>query len=275
MDETKAARELRDSDIIGRGRTAAVYDIGDGRILKLFYDWFSRQAAETEAAIALSLNDTGLDVPRCYGREDVGERVGIVYERIAGRSLLDRMGTSPLDTPAIARDLANLQLSMHRISARNLPDQKARIAAGIDASKELLGLRHSRLMKALDALPSGDAVCHGDFHPGNVLESGSRLVVIDWMTATRGDPAADVARTWLLLRTPSMPDDTPFFMRALSGPLKGFFLDRWFRAYLAASGTDRASVMRWIPPLAAARLNENIPGEREWLLRLIDRNLES
>jgi aminoglycoside phosphotransferase (APT) family kinase protein len=275
MNDMNEVRELKDESIIGRGRTAVAYDIGDGRILKLFYDWFPRQAADQEAAIALSLNDSGLDVPRCYGREDVGSRPGIVYERIAGRSLLDRMGASPRDTPAIARTIANLQYSIHRVSTRDLPDQKAYIASAIDASKDLLGPRYARVLNALDALPTGDAVCHGDFHPGNVLEAGSRLVVIDWMTGTRGDPLADVARTWLLLRTPFMPDDTPVFMRALSGPLKGFFLNHWYRAYLAASGADRAAVMRWLPPLAAARLRENVPGERDWLLRLIDRNLKA
>src|SRR5215471_10254672 len=49
-------------------------------------------------------------------------------------------------------------------------------------------------------MPEGDRLCHGDFHPINVLGEISRPVVIDWPDACSGDPAADVCRSYLLLR---------------------------------------------------------------------------
>ena len=49
-------------------------------------------------------------------------------------------------------------------------------------------------------MPEGDRLCHGDFHPINVLGEVSRPVVIDWPDACRGDPAADLCRSYLLLR---------------------------------------------------------------------------
>jgi hypothetical protein len=62
-------------------------------------------------------------------------------------------------------------------------------------------------------------------------------------------------------------------MRALSGALKGILLRIWLREYLSRAGADFSGVRAWILPYAAARIHENIPGEREWLLGLIDREL--
>src|SRR3546814_7594415 len=57
----------------------------------------------------------------------------------------------------------------------------------------------------LDALPDGDRLCHGDYHPGNVIETAGGPVVIDWPAVTRGHPDADYARTLLLLRLGEPP----------------------------------------------------------------------
>jgi hypothetical protein len=42
----------------------------------------------------------------------------------------------------------------------------------------------------------------------------------------------------------------------------------YFSAYERAGEADRASVDRWLPVMAAARLAENIPEERRRLLEL-------
>ena len=50
---------------------------------------------------------------------------------------------------------------------------------------------------ALAALPDGNRVLHGDFHPLNVFV-GDADTVIDWVDATSGPAAADLARSaWL------------------------------------------------------------------------------
>ncbi|KAA8746258.1 phosphotransferase family protein [Paenibacillus sp. UASWS1643] len=46
-------------------------------------------------------------------------------------------------------------------------------------------------------LPDQQQICHGDFHPDNVMlsEAGDQYWVTDWMTGMSGDPAGDVARS--------------------------------------------------------------------------------
>jgi aminoglycoside phosphotransferase (APT) family kinase protein len=42
---------------------------------------------------------------------------------------------------------------------------------------------------------------HLDLHPANVVLTASGPAVIDWPNAGRGDGLADVATTWVILRT--------------------------------------------------------------------------
>ena len=47
----------------------------------------------------------------------------------------------------------------------------------------------------------GERLLHLDFHPDNVLLSQRGPVVIDWANARAGDPALDVAMTWVICAT--------------------------------------------------------------------------
>lgn len=51
---------------------------------------------------------------------------------------------------------------------------------------------------ALRELPDGEALCYGDFHPRNVIVDGDELTNIDWVDASSGPPAADLARSAII-----------------------------------------------------------------------------
>ena len=101
-------------------------------------------------------------------------------------------------------------------------------------------------------MPDGERLCHGDFHPINVLGDAARPFVIDWPDACRGDPAADVCRSYLLLR---------HHARDLADP----YLD----AYCRLSAVPRPTILAWLPYIAAARLAEGIAGEADRLLQMV------
>ena len=76
----------------------------------------------------------------------------------------------------------------------------------------LEGLRPamSRLREQRPPEPALRAICHGDFHPQNILaDGGSVTAVLDWPNALVADPAYDVASTRIILTL------TPI---ALTGP---------------------------------------------------------
>ena len=60
----------------------------------------------------------------------------------------------------------------------------------------------AELHRRLHAIPFEDErLLHLDFHPDNVLLSGRGPVVIDWANARAGEPALDVAMTWVICAT--------------------------------------------------------------------------
>ncbi|HSV85224.1 MAG TPA: aminoglycoside phosphotransferase family protein, partial [Levilinea sp.] len=122
-------------------------------------------------------------------------------------------------------------------------------------------------------LPARETLCHGDFHPGNVLISPRGPVVIDWMTASQGSPWADVARTSLILTISiqSAGKIVPPIMRLLSGLLHHIYLTH----YQALVPGGQAEFKRWQPIIAAARLAEQIHPEREALLSAVMAGLDN
>jgi aminoglycoside phosphotransferase (APT) family kinase protein len=125
-------------------------------------------------------------------------------------------------------------------------------------------------LRTLDGLPAGDRLCHGDFHPGNVLLTAGRTAVIDWVGATRGSPEADHARTLLLLRWADPLPDTSVFSRALIRAGRSMLADRYARIYQRGA-TRLRQVDRWLIVHAAARLAEGIQAEEAMLLGMLER----
>jgi len=41
--------------------------------------------------------------------------------------------------------------------------------------------KQEEVLQMLDKLMDGDTLCHGDFHPGNILISDGHTMVIDFM----------------------------------------------------------------------------------------------
>jgi aminoglycoside phosphotransferase (APT) family kinase protein len=131
-----------------------------------------------------------------------------------------------------------------------------------------------RGLHALSLLPDDDRLCHGDFHPGNVIISPAGPIVIDWPNATRGDPAADVARTLLLLRLGELPEDSPAVLRRIERIGRWLLKRGYTAAYERSSRIGRKRIDAWMLPTAIARLSEGITEEQPRLLALIESLLE-
>lgn len=123
----------------------------------------------------------------------------LVLERIAGPSMGSNLRRHPWLGPRHVRTLADLHARLHAI-----PYESGRLL-------------------------------HLDLHPENILLSPRGPVVIDWTNAEAGDPAQDVALSWLILET--------------SAGLPGRLLARLF-----AREVGRDTIRRGIADASAFRL---------------------
>ena len=145
-----------------------------------------------------------------------GDGTDLVMERLDGPVMLTALSRRPWSLRNQAAVLAELHRRLHEIPAPPW----------------------------VPAAPSGhgDRLVHLDLHPLNVILTDQGPMVIDWTRASRGDGATDVALTWLLMATGTVP----------SGRLWGAVLGR-FRAALVASflsRVDRDAVRAELPAVA-------------------------
>lgn len=260
--------------LIGKGMTAEVYEWGTSQVLKLYYDWFQPERIRAEADIGRAVKKAGVSAPVVFDMVEDGNRVGLVYERVFGRTMLREMQSSPLKIMQYARELARLHSDIHRCRSTELPRQKDRLEQAIRSSSELLKENTEIICKRLHALPEGAWVCHGDFHPDNIIMAGSGKVAIDWTNAASGDPMCDAARTCLILRSPFIPPGTPKIMILPINLTKKLLHSMYLKEYCKLAEAEPSDIEAWMLPLAAARLRENVPGERKWLLELIRKRLQ-
>lgn len=231
---------------IAAGNEAELFDWDGHTVLKLSRRLGDPAQAKREAAILRALAPLGL-APAFDRVIEVNGRWGLVMERIDQPVL-----ASALSDPGLFPELLELMVALHRRihtlpAPAELPDLKQRLATRIDAAGRLRRNLRDELLKRLRAMPDGDRLCHGDYHPFNILGLDQRARVIDWLDATRGPPAADVCRTYLLVSS---------YDPGIAA------------AYVDAYGIERAEVEAWLPLIAAARLVENVPREFERLAQL-------
>jgi aminoglycoside phosphotransferase (APT) family kinase protein len=254
---------------LGVGREAEVYAWGDGAVLKLYRPGFGGHRAE--AAALQALDGAGL-APRLLDVVDRDGRAGLVLERFDGPDMLSVLQRQPWRVLSLAGTLATAHLAVHRVPASaDLPDLRHVLAARIRDAVLPPRLRDFAT-RLLDGLPDGDRVCHGDYHPGNVLLAADRTAIIDWVGAARGAAEADHARTVLLLRWADPLPGTPPLSRALIATGRTMLARRYARTYRRGAAPLR-HLGQWLLVQVAARLSEGIEAERATLTGLLDRAL--
>jgi uncharacterized protein (TIGR02172 family) len=255
---------------LAEGRTAEIFVWDETHVLKLYRDWCPRDWVENESRIAHYVYSAGIPTPEAGEIVEVNARRGLIYERLEGISMLQELNARPWGLFKHARALAELHSKIHQQSIPGLPSYTDQLRYNIQDWPALTEERREKLLARLETLPVGQSLCHGDFHPGNVILSQNGPVVIDWMTARSGHPGADVARTSVLLTI------GPKGAGNLLSPPVRMFIMLYHRAYLnhyhASIPDSKSEWKRWLPVIAAARLNENILPEREALMELIERD---
>jgi len=126
--------------------------------------------------------------PAVFDVVDLDDRSGIIYERVDGPSMLAALTRQPWAVLRCARLLADLHLNIHESVVAGLPSQRARLEQRVRESSLASAPAREAALRLLERLPGGDKLCHGDFHPDNVILSTRGAVVIDWNDATQGNP---------------------------------------------------------------------------------------
>jgi hypothetical protein len=157
---------------LAAGRSAKIYDLGGGRILRRYHD--RSRSAEREAKIISWAGQHGVPVPEVFDAAGPD----IVMEKVDGPTMLADLARRPWRLFGHAASVARLH-------------QKVHAAPGPDWLRAPFG--------------DGDALLHMDLHPINVLLTARGPVLIDWESARRGPAEADLALCWVVVALSSIP----------------------------------------------------------------------
>jgi uncharacterized protein (TIGR02172 family) len=238
-------------------------------ILKLFHPAYDAAQAQREANHTRIAHAAGLSVPAVNDTVQINGQHGIIFERIDGDLMMNRLRRQPWTVIRMARLLADLHIALHQSRATELPSLRDRLNRKIQQVEVLSPPIKERVLQRLEQLPDDTVICHGDFHPENIILNDKRAVVIDWVDATAGHPLADVTRTALILDSIE-PTTGNRFLSAFARLARSVYLKR----YLARSGQfTQQQLDTWWLPVAAARLVERVEGEESWLIEGIERRL--
>jgi len=255
---------------LATGGTAELYAWEPGRVLKLYWQGAALDAVEREAERTRIARAAGAPAPAVFDVVLVEDRPGVVFERSDGPSMLQAIGEDPARAEAVAQQLAGLHAALHERSGAGLPPQREHLIRRINLGP-LPARNKSPVLAAVRGLAQGAALCHGDFHPGNVIMTTAGPRVIDWFDATAGNPAGDFARTCLMLQYSRLPGTAEAAARQAVETVRQRFLDAYVEHYRALRPATAAVLVEWFPAVAAARIAEPIPAqERTTLLRVID-----
>lgn len=257
---------------IAIGRSAEIFSWDEGRVLKLFFREVSGADIETEYANTREANAIGACSMICHGKVKVEGRTGIILDRVDGISMTRLPEKNPLIYFTVSGTLAKLHVRLHERKTKKLTDIRELAREMLDR-KPLDFLSKDQRKKAmalLDALPGGDSLLHMDYHFENVIVRGSEYIIIDWMTAARGNPAADVAYVVFLFNDAELWPGTPKLKLAFYNMIRRLMLKGYLRTYRKLTGMAMEEIGRWRLPILMLRLGIwNVASERDAIIREI------
>ena len=268
-------RDISACQRIGQGNTAEIFLYGPGTVLKLFRNQFPESGVLKEWRVTRAVQTVYSRMPKALQLVSCGERSGILYELAEGQDLFRMIGSEPFLLFSTGKKLAEIHTEIHGKTISGILTVKEKLLQEIGWVNDLSDDEKRKITDRLLLLPDGDRLCHFDFHPGNIMVSGGKLLVLDWLTACSGEPAADIARTCLLLKYGEVRNGDRL-SRLILSITKVCIRRSYMRNIRRLSGITRDEIRRWILPAAAARLSEWLTEhERKRLLKLIRRNLNT
>ena len=254
--------------LVAVGRTSEVFEYGTGSVVKVPRPTVPAPWASYEARFTNAVRTCGVRAPEVLDLVTINGRDAIVFERIEGPSMWEKMLSTPLDVPALARELAAVQREIQQSGLPDeVPDLIERSCLKIGDAKRMTEADRAEACEILRSLPRGAALLHGDLHPGNVLMSAAGPVVIDWFDTAIGHPLADVIRSTILIRPPAGGGQLAHLPNAPQRLLNDV-LHHYLSEFSELMAHGSPAIGRWEAVLAASRIAERAQDDEDGLIAL-------
>lgn len=242
-------------ELIAKRKNKEIYADAD-TVIKLFVENHSQSDILNEALNHSRVEEfSNLNVPKLVEVKKIDNRWAIVSEKIEGKTISELMKEDPENIDKYLNLFVDMQLVILENKVPLLNRIKEKFTRKLENATNIDENTKYELLQRLHGMKNHHKLCHGDYHPSNVIvrENGS-VYVIDWAHVTQGNASADAARTYLLF--------------SIDGKLE--LAEKYLNLFSEKSGISKDHVQRWIPIVAATQLTKNIKEEQEFLSKWIN-----
>lgn len=244
--------------LIGTGGTSSVYEWGNNEVIKIFKPNIPNEVIKNEQYIGKMLNDLSLCTPKYIKTIELNNKLAIIYERAYGRTLAEIL-IETTDKSEVAANFARIHYEIHQCCIDELPSQHDMYKWRISKMSSYFKNEVKKMQDLFGSLSIESKLCHGDFHPLNILVDCGKYITLDWNGICSGNPLLDVAWSYLTLNSPSIE----LMYGQLMAKITTEFSNEYLKYYCSYSNVDKYDVLKYLPLAAIRRLYDNISCETD------------
>ena len=202
--ETYKQIDLNDYVQTGEGGNGKTYvnPATPGEILKVNNARMSTwEAVKREYDISRAVAELGIAVPATYRIVRVGKTFATISQRIEGKRSLSRIcHDEPQRTEEMARLLCSKgkELFATECNTQFFPSRREQALQAIELSSFVSRKNRERLRSFVESIAENSHCLHGDFQPGNIIQTGADNYWIDLDRFGHGDPMFDIGHLFLI-----------------------------------------------------------------------------
>ncbi|MFU1885638.1 aminoglycoside phosphotransferase family protein [Bacillus wiedmannii] len=243
---------------IAKGNTAEIY-LYDTKVVKLFNEYLPDTESMNEAKKQKYAYSCGLSVPNVFEVTRIKNRQAIIMEYVKGNSMGDLLLNNLNEAEHYINICVNEQKKIHaiRVNTDEIESMRERLERQIKSIHKLDEKQKGSILNKLHSIKFEPRLCHGDFHPFNLILNEKNVNIIDWVDACSGDIRADVFRTYLLYAQSYIE-----------------LAEMYLRIYCSTTDLTRDEIFQWAPIMIAARFSEKVsPPNEVYVKKLLNQYL--
>ncbi len=159
------------------------------------------EAVKHEYDVSKAVASLGISVPEMYRIVRVGDAYATISQRIKGKKSLSRIcHDEPERTEEMARLLCRKgkELFATPCNTEFFPNRKAQALLAVERATFVSRKNRERLRSFVEGIPENSHCLHGDFQPGNIIQTGADNYWIDLDRFAYGDPMFDIGHLFLI-----------------------------------------------------------------------------
>jgi thiamine kinase-like enzyme len=265
---------LKNLQLIAQGGEANIYNFENDKILRVLRSP-NGKTFETEKRLFPILTEYNINVPTVYDYIEIEGLPAQVMQKVVGNTMLDQMQQHPLKMKqqikrlaAMHAQLFDIQINCGLHSIENVFNYFISQPPCFD--KKLIDFA-SNIMKEL---PINNYICHGDFHPGNILIQDDTCYIIDWSGAYRSNFVSDIAHTYLLMtHIPEIPGQS-HIQHAIISFIGSYMAKTYLQEILKLKEFSLAEFSKWTVIMSLLRTYYGMPSERSVRINYLNKCFE-